>query len=300
MRASDVRMRDPFVLVRPREGRYYLFGTTDENLWRGPGTGFEVYVGSDLESWEGPYPAFRPESGFWATDNFWAPEVHEYGGSFYMFASFKAEGRCRATQILRADSPAGPYRIHSPEPVTPADWECLDGTLYVDEAGAPWVVFCHEWLQTVDGEVCASRLSADLTRTEGDPVLLFRASEATWTRPHKRRDGSFDPRSRVTDGPFLHRLGNGKLLMLWSSYTGAGYAMGGAVSERGILGPWVQQERPLVDTDGGHGMCFRGLDGRLYLAFHSPNDTPNERFRYFPVEEAGDTLVPVDAGKSSR
>lgn len=300
MRASDVRMRDPFVLVRPREGRYYLFGTTDENLWRGPGTGFDVYVGSGLDAWEGPYPAFRPESGFWGTDNFWAPEVHEYGGSFYMFASFKAEGRRRATQILRADSPLGPYRIHSPEPVTPPDWECLDGTLYVDEAGAPWVVFCHEWLQTVDGEVCASRLSADLTRTEGDPVLLFRASEAPWTRPHKRRDGSFDPRSRVTDGPFLHRLGNGKLLMLWSSYTGAGYAMGGAVSERGILGPWVQQERPFVDSDGGHGMSFRGLDGRLYLAFHSPNDTPNERFRYFPVEESGDSLVPIVVGESSR
>lgn len=288
--SKAVRMRDPYVLARPDEGRCYLFGTTDENPWRGPGTGFDVYVGNGLEAWEGPYPAFRPEADFWGKENFWAPEVHEYRGSFYLFASFAAEGRRRATQILRADAPMGPYFVHSAEPVTPPDWECLDGTLYVDEAGDPWVVFCHEWVQTVDGEVCARRLKADLSGPEGDPVLLFRGSEAAWTRPHRRRDGSMDPRSRVTDGPFLHRHGDGSLLLLWSSFTGSGYAMGYARSVSGILGPWVQAERPLVDSDGGHGMIFRGLDGRLYLTFHSPNDTPNERFRYRPVRECAGGL----------
>lgn len=298
MRTSEVRMRDPFVLVRPEERRYYLYGTTDENLWRGSGSGFDLFVGTGLEQWEGPYPAFRPEPGFWGTENFWAPEVHEVGGAFYMFASFKAEGRRRATQVLRSESPRGPFVVHSPDPVTPPEWECLDGTLHIDERGEPWVVFCHEWVQTVDGEVCARRLSADLRRAEGDPVLLFRGSEAPWTRPHRRRDLPIDPRSRVTDGPFLHRLRNGRLLLLWSSFTGSGYAMGGAVSEAGVLGPWRQIDTPFIDTDGGHGMAFRGLDGELYLTFHSPNDTPNERFRYVRVEESGDALVPAGRGEA--
>ncbi len=290
-RSDDIRMRDPFVLARPAEGRYYLFGTTDADPWRGPGTGFDVYIGTDLESWDGPFPAFRPEPDFWGKENFWAPEVHEYGGAFYMFASFKAEGRRRATQILKAEGPEGPYSPHSPGPVTPAEWECLDGTLYVDGEGIPWIVFCHEWVQTVDGEICALPLSRDLTKPEGKPRLLFRGSEASWTQAHRRKDGSTDPRSRVTDGPFLHRPAGGGLLLLWSSFTGSGYALGIAKSESGILGPWVQEESPVIDSDGGHGMVFRGLDGRLYLAFHSPNDTPNERFRCIPAEETKTGLI---------
>lgn len=42
---------------------------------------------------------------------------------------------CRGTQILRADKPEGPFVPLSDGPVTPADWECLDGTLYVAADG---------------------------------------------------------------------------------------------------------------------------------------------------------------------
>lgn len=289
-------LRDPFVLARPAEGRYYLFGSTDKDIWRGPGTGFDVYVGKDLESWEGPFSAFRPEPGFWGVENFWAPEVHEYRGAFYMFASFKAPGRCRATQILRAENPAGPYRVHSPEPVTPADWECLDGSFFLDDSGSPWIVFCHEWVQVVDGEICVQRLSGDLTRALGEPRLLFRASEASWPRPPRRRDGSMNPLSRVTDGPFVHRLRSGGLFMLWSSIAKKGYAMGSAYSKGSLFGPWSQAEEPIVDADGGHGMLFRGFDGTLYLTYHSPNDTPNERFHFQAVIESGNGLMRVDRG----
>lgn len=291
---ASPRMRDPFVLARPDEGRYYLFGSTDPDIWRGPGTGFDAYIGKDLETWEGPFPAFRPEADFWGKENFWAPEVHEHEGAFYMFASFKAAGRCRGTQILRAKAALGPYFPHSPGPVTPADWECLDGTFYRDDSGEAWIVFCHEWVQVVDGEIWAMRLSKDLRATEGEPVLLFRASEAAWPRPPRRRDGSMNPFSRVTDGPFLHRLRSGSLLMLWSSVAEKGYAMGYAWSEGGLLGPWKQAKKPLIDADGGHGMVFRAFDGSLNITWHSPNDTPNERFHYRRVVETADGLILAD------
>jgi arabinan endo-1,5-alpha-L-arabinosidase len=294
--ASSPHLRDPFVLARPTEGRYYLFGSTDEDIWRGPGTGFDVYVGKDLDEWRGPFPAFRPEPGFWGTENFWAPEVHEYRGSYYMFASFKAPGRRRAAQILRSETAGGPCRAYSPEPVTPEHWECLDGTFFLDNEGSPWIVFCHEWVQVRDGEICAMRLSEDLKRPIGAPILLFRASEASWPKAPRRRNGSCDPGSRVTDGPFLHRRASGGLLMLWSSIGEKGYAMGCASSTEGLPGPWIQAERPLVDSDGGHGMIFRGLDGGLYMAFHSPNDTPNERFCCLPVVETAEGLALAGKG----
>jgi beta-xylosidase len=292
MKTSELRMRDPFVLAQPDKGRYLLFGTTDPDCWKGPGIGFDVFAGSDLENWEGPFPAFRPESGFWGEKNFWAPEAHFFEGRWYILASFKAEGRVRATQALVADDPMGPYRLHSPEPLTPPDWECLDGTLHVDAAGDPWLVFCHEWVQVRDGEIRALRLRRDLRAPDGSPSLLFKGSEAPWTRPHRRKDGSLDPLMRVTDGPFLHRTSAGDLLLLWSSFSDSGYAMGIARSKSGsILGPWTQEERPIADSDSGHGMVFRALDGALVATWHSPNETPLERPAFFRVEERGGSIV---------
>lgn len=297
MRSNEIRMRDPFVLPVPEEGRYYLFGTTDEDCWRGPGEGFDAYRSADLDEWDGPFPAFRPPAGFWAQRNFWAPEVHRYRNGNYLFASFFAQGSRRGTQILRADRPEGPYRPHSDGPVTPADWECLDGTLFVDDAGAPWMVFCHEWVQVKDGQICAIPLSEDLRKASGDPVLLFRGSEAPWTRPIVRLDGSTDPEWRVTDGPFLFRAADGGLLLLWSSFSGNGYAIGQARSGSGsLLGPWEQSARPLMDADSGHGMVFRDFAGNLLLALHKPNKTPLERPSFFRVREGSGWLVPEARG----
>jgi len=168
-----------------------------------------------------------------------------------MLASFKADGRRRATQILEADAPSGPYRIHSPLPVTPRDWECLDGTLYVDPEGCPWLVFCHEWVQVYDGEICALRLSEDLTSPAGEPLVLFTGSQAPWTRAHGRKEGA-GRCGYVTDGPFLFRGSSGRLFMLWSSFSAAGYAVGVCYSESGELNPHFSYA-PLVGDSRGHG-----------------------------------------------
>lgn len=291
MNKAAIQIRDPFVVANPRDRHYYLYGTTDPEPWRSPGVGFDVYTSSDLDEWTGPKAAFRPEPGFWATRNFWAPEVHELHGSWYMFASFKADGACRATQILKSDRPDGPFRVHSRHPITPDDWECLDGTLHVDPDGEPWMVFCHEWQQVRDGQICAVRLSRDLSAPVGAPELLFSASQAAWTRPRRRRDGSVDPRDRVTDGPFMYRTSAGTLLMLWSSFSDNGYAMGISRSRSvAIHGPWLHLPEPMADDDSGHGMIFRAFDGRLYLTYHAPNNTPNERPVFVEIGETADGL----------
>jgi hypothetical protein len=93
-RLSGIRIRDPFIF-EPAAGSYVLFGTTDENVWGGPATGFDCYTSDDLESWSGPIEAFRPPEGFWSESQFWAPEVYAHGGRFYMFATTAAERRAR-------------------------------------------------------------------------------------------------------------------------------------------------------------------------------------------------------------
>jgi arabinan endo-1,5-alpha-L-arabinosidase len=147
-------------------------------------------------------------------------------------------------------------------------------------------------VQVHDGEVCAVRLSENLTKSLGKPRRLFRASEAPWTRPISRKGAPLDPRDRVTDGPFLHRTGDGTLLMLWSSFADTGYAMGVATSASGnVEGPWRQSDRPLVERDAGHGMIFRAFDGRLMATVHTPNRTPDERPVFMEVREHGGTLA---------
>lgn len=289
LRPADIHMRDPFVLPLPAEGRYVLFGTTDDNAWSGPGRGFDCYTSRDLETWEGPQTCFTPPPGFWANTQFWAPECHPWQGRYYLLASFARDGRQRGTQILAADRPEGPYVPHSSGPVTPRDWECLDGTLFVDDAGGPWMVFCHEWVQVEDGEICAIPLSEDLREALGDPETLFRASAAAWARPFARFGREHN---RVTDGPFLYRGEGGRLYMLWSTIGYEGYALGYAVSETGgILGPWRQAPAPLFSRDGGHGMLFRAFDGRLLLTLHTPNRTPDERPVWLEVVERGGALA---------
>ncbi|MBQ8108571.1 MAG: family 43 glycosylhydrolase [Clostridia bacterium] len=284
MRLDEINLRDPFVLVH--EGRYYLYGTRGATCW-GPADGFDAYVSGDLVQWDGPFECFHNDGDFWADRNYWAPEVHALGGAFYMFASFKSEARRRGTAILRAESPLGPFAPWSDGPVTPPEWECLDGTLYVDGQGLNWMVFCHEWVQAGDGTVCALPLTGDLRAAAGKPRVLFRGSDVPWRRRMRHSSGT---EGYVTDGPFLWRMTDGALICLWASFSNAGYAEAQAVSESGgIEGPWRQLE-PLFMRDGGHGMVFRGLDGKLRLALHSPNEHLMERPRFFEVVEAGGAL----------
>ena len=287
MRLDDIQIRDPFVLYVPEEGRYHLFGSTDVNIWSGPATGFDTYWSDDLQQWHGPTPAFRPRPEFWSHTQYWAPEVHRYRDAFYMFATFTAEGERRGTQALRSDRPEGPYEPWSNGPLTPRDWECLDGTLHVED-GVPYLVFCHEWKDVGDGEVQAIQLTDDLRAPVGEPVLLFRASEAPWARSIPRPEF---PQVFVTDGPSMHRTADGRLLMLWSSFGDQGYAMGVATSESGsVAGPWTQADEPIWPADGGHGMIFADAAGHLFLTLHTPNKTPHERARFFPLEETSDGL----------
>jgi hypothetical protein len=304
MKISEIRMRDPFI-VELTDG-YALFGTTDTNLWGGPATGFDCYTSKDFENWNGPVEAFRPPADFWADTQFWAPEIHQVDGAFYMFATFATAApkpKVRGVAILRSEEVTGPYLPHSDGPVTPVEMPCLDGTLFTDASGQHWLVYSRgaEGSPTApgisDGEMYARRLSQDLREAVGEPVLLFRSSEAPWSRPLWFPPGVEPPEELglakdplFTDGAFLLDAPDGSLLMLWSAFGEEGYAIGMAHSASGdILGPWTQQAEPIWARNGGHGMVLRSKSLGDLLVFHAPNDTPNERVVVAPIEIGNNT-----------
>lgn len=278
---ENINLRDPFIL--PDDGKYYLYGSRGSKNF-GESFGFDVYVSDDLKHWSEPKEIFAKSPDFWGTKNFWAPEVHKYHGKYYMFASFKSDTACRGTQILVSDTPDGKFVPLTDEPVTPRDWECLDGTLYIDKDGTPYMIFCHEWLQVHDGEMCAMKLTPDLKKAEGAPVVLFRASEPAWANK--------DEVNYITDGPFLYKTKNGRLLMIWSSSANDNYVEAVSYSDNGeITGNWKHCDKLLFEKDGGHGMIFQSFEGTKYFVLHAPNIPPGcERPRLIKIIENNDTL----------
>ncbi|HIS92071.1 MAG TPA: family 43 glycosylhydrolase [Candidatus Alectryocaccomicrobium excrementavium] len=282
MKLEDWRIRDPFVY---NDGhRLILYGSTSVGCGAKQKSVFVASTSSDMENWSDPVTIFEAGSNFWGTRDFWAPEMHAYEGAYYLFASFAADRRKRATAVLRAQDPLGPFVPYGSEQITPMDWQCLDGTLHV-EGDTPYMVFCHEWVECGDGEMWAVPMEKDLSGAAGEPVFLFRASEAPWCRPLSgvKHGAVADP--YVTDGPFLFRGQDGGLKMLWSSFSAGGrYTVGLAFSEGGVCGPWRQQAEPVFAQDGGHAMLFTDLQGQLRLSLHQPNDGPRERARFLRAE----------------
>ena len=287
---SDIRVRDPFIL--PDQGTYYLYAQggnrqKDDNA----DFGVEVYRSQDLAHWSEPSQVFaRPKEGFWGKPPIWAPEVHKLDGAYYMFATFVGRAGGRGTQILRADKPEGPFVVVGDQANTPPEQGCLDGTPWIDADGTHWMIYCHEWTQIKDGGMLAVKMTKDWTTRIGEPITLFYASQAPWVRPVADKD------KFVTDGPFLHRMKNGKLVLIWSSFVkGRGYGVGQAVSDSGaVAGPWRHVEKPLVGgggEDGGHSMIFRDFSGHLMLVFHQPNGSPMERAQIYRLKEENDVLV---------
>ncbi len=279
MKTDEINIRDPFVLNH--NGKYYMYGTRAKNTWEKVeiySQGFDVYESTDLENWSDPKPIFEYYDGFWGKTQFWAPEVHKYNGKFYMLASFTADGYHRGTAIFECDTPNGTFKEHTSGAVTPKDWECLDGTLYV-ENGTPYIVFCHEWAQIKNGTVCALELTPDLKRAVGEPILLWSAGDANWA------DDISGNGSYVTDGPFLIRKENGELICIWSSFSKGEYVEAISRSDNGsIKGKWTIDEKLLYEKDGGHGMIFTDLSGNGKFTFHSPNETPLERPMFISVD----------------
>lgn len=299
---DDINIRDPFIVPVAEEGVYYMYSSSSVKENGAVYGGVMAYKSKDLKHWDAPVRVFDVPRDNYLTGIVWAPEVHKYNGKYYLFATLNSDIKWkgswkghpafthRSTQIFWSDKPEGPFKAFENKlPHTPIGEMCLDGTLWV-ENGVPYMIYCHEWVEVMDGEMKIVRLKEDLSEPVGQPIRLFCASAASWSTG----SGNEDPKLRtyVTDGCFLYRTKADKLLMIWSSFKNGSYALGIAESATGkVLGPWKQQENLIFEADGGHGMIFRSFEGKLYIVLHSPNSPGGaERAKLFELEDLGHTL----------
>ncbi len=292
---DSIRLSDPFVLADSATHLYYMTGT-----------GGMLWKSIDLKLWDGPYRVTETDSTSWMGPRpmIWAAEIHPYKGKYYYFATFTNRAvtidtfkgnkiERRASHVLVSNKPDGPYVPMKDSIYLPPNKPTLDGTFWIDKDGKPYMVYCWEWLQNWDGTIEKIELKPDLSGTIGKGKILFRASDAPWSR-EKDENGNDRP-NKVTDGPYFFRTGTGRLGMIWTSWIYDVYTQGVAYSKSGTLdGPWMQEKEPITPPNYGHGMLFKTLDGKMLMSIHSHQKVNGRTIRiphFFEVNLSGDKLV---------
>lgn len=291
LRLAQIRCEGASILADSDSRTYYLYTAGSEG-------GVLAYKSKNLAGWDGPSLVLQsPE----ARD----PNVFAYRGRTYLSATVSDKktviarppgswrvNTAQGTRIFAGTSPTDPFTeaLNGGKSFTPADSVALGGTLYV-EGDLVWLVYVHDWTQVVDSSLEAVRLKADLSAPVGEPIYLFKASDAFWPEQQTSRD----PRTYPAAGPCLSRTRNGGLVLIWASAKTGRTAVSVARSVTGgIRGPWKQDATLLVDG-GIPGSIFRAFDGRLMMVLHRRTTAT-----LVELEDTGGTLrirKPVSARK---
>ncbi|MES1225316.1 MAG: glycoside hydrolase family 43 protein [Bacteroidota bacterium] len=292
---DSIILSDPFILADHTTNMYYMTGT-----------GGLLWKSKDLKFWDGPVKVTVTDTASWMGSRpmIWAAEIHPFKNKYYYFATFTnrsvkidtVKGTAierRACHVLVSDQPDGPYTPMKDPFYLPANKPTLDATFWIDKNGKPYMIYCWEWLQNLNGTVEMIELKPDLSGTIGTGKILFRASDSPWSR-EKDENGNYRP-NKDTDGPYLFRTKTGRLGMIWTSWVYDVYTQGVDYSQTGTLdGPWIQEKDPITPPNYGHGMLFYTLNGQLLMAIHSHKNI-NGRYRRIPhlfeADISGDRLV---------
>lgn len=311
-----VAFGDPFVL-RASDGNFYMYGTG------GVEDGFRACVSSDPVHWKELGRVYQGNiRDSWCTGNFWAPEVYEIDGKYYML--FSADWRENPTGeeenfrigVAVADSPAGPFKdlmnrsVFDPGyPIIDANLWFEDGHVYlyysrccyknpVQSEVAAWAKAQGWYGEIEESWVYGVEIKSDFSGIIGEPQLLLRPPvgmndrQAGW---ESRSVTLHEVNRRWTEGSFIFKE-NGTYYMMYSAnyFGGKNYAVGYATSKN-PLGPFEKADNnPVLQknteeggfvTGTGHCMVFT-TNGKKYCVYHGRTEkTGDERVVFIdPVE----------------
>lgn len=265
---------DPFVL-RVQDGTYVAYGTG-----RPPAAGnavFEALTSTDLAHWESHGPVL-PRLSDAHGDEYWAPEVVEAGGAWWLYYSVGHGIVGHHIRVARADHPLGPF-VDRGVNLTPNESFAIDAHPFRDQDGTWYLFFARDVLQhsRPGTHLAVVRLGA-MDSTAG-PVTEVLEANADWQIFERGRaiyDGTFD--WHTLEGPAVVLRG-GRYWMTYSggAWTGDGYAVSWAVADH-PAGPWrhaPQDALPLLTTDDdgligpGHNSLTVMPDGDDVIVFHA-------------------------------
>ncbi len=295
----NVAFGDPFIL-KASDGKYYMYGTSENEK------GFRACVSDDLTRWTElgrVYEGALPES--WTQKNFWAPEVYEIKGKYYMLfsADWKVnpnnEGENFRIGVAVSDSPRGPFKDLMNRPIFDPGYPIIDANLYFenDRVYLYYSRCCYKnpvasevadwakeqgWFSEIEESwVYGVEIKSDFSGIIGEPKLLLRPpvkmddKQAEW---ESRSVTSHEVNRRWTEGSFIFKK-NGIYYMMYSAnyFGGKNYAVGYATSDN-PLGPFKKaNNNPVLQkntdkggdvTGTGHNMVFTHANGTMYCVYH--------------------------------
>lgn len=304
----SVKFGDPYVLHA--KGKYYMYGTGG-----GARNGFAAYSSTDLVNWENEGQVYYASNvNGWSDSTaawggaYWAPEVYDYNGKFYMF--YSAQWKHNPNKELEnfrigvavADSPTGPFIDLTKKPVFDPGYPIIDANVLFDSSGRIYLYYsraCYKhpvesevatwakqkgWFGFIEESwVYGVELKPDFTGAIGEPVLLLRPpvkmddKQAEW---ESRSVTSREVNRRWTEGSFIFKNGDTYYMMYSANYFGGkNYAVGYATSKN-PLGPFTKAsnnpvlqkntEKGGVVTGTGHNSVVYSPDGKeMFCVYHA-------------------------------
>ncbi|HEX8459650.1 MAG TPA: family 43 glycosylhydrolase [Pyrinomonadaceae bacterium] len=252
---------DPSVI---RVGQDY-WATATSSEWAPE---FPILHSRDLVNWRVVGAVF-PKRPAWSVGNYWAPEISEDRGRFYIYYTAKKKDGPLCVAVATARRPQGPYTDHGP--LVCQEVGSIDGFSIRDERGQRYLVWKEDGnSRSVPTPIWAQRLSPDGTRLIGERQELIRNDQA-WEKHASL------PYGDLVEGPAIVRRGD----YFYMFYSGnfccdrqCNYMMGVARSRK-LLGPWEKNPaNPILRGNEawkcpGHGTVVTDARGRDYMMYHA-------------------------------
>lgn len=258
------RIPDPFIF-RASNGMYYAYGTT----------GFQAWSSPDLVHWQTLGVVFPASARLWGTKDFWAPEVVEYQGRFYMYYSAERALGGKRIGVAVADQPTGPFRDLTRQPLFDPGFATIDAHVFIDDDGKKYLYFAQDqepYGLRRESRIYVIELGDDMASVKGSPVLC--------TKPDQPWEMMSGPNRLWNEGPTMVKHGSTYYLMYSANlYNTRNYAIGYATSSS-PLGPFTKYaQNPVVRAEWssvsgpGHHSVVKSPDGKeLFIAYHTHVD----------------------------
>jgi beta-xylosidase len=292
----DVKFGDPFVL-KSSDGKYYMYGTGG-----GAKKGFAAYSSSDLKNWKSEGQVYYSDNkNGWGVNSFWAPEVYEREGKYYMF--YSAQWKVNPTNekenfkigVAVADSPLGPFEDIKSEPIFNPEYPIIDANVYFEDDKA-YLYFsrcCYkhpveseisrwanqkEWYDEIEESwIYGIELKPDFTGVKGEPKLLLRPPlemNNPNTEWESRSVTAQEANRRWTEGSTLLKH-EGIYYMMYSAnnFDGENYAVGYATSHSPLGDYKKAKNNPVLEKNGkvtgtGHNSIIESPNGDGWICFY--------------------------------
>jgi beta-xylosidase len=270
---------DPFVLRHGQD--YYAYGTGPAGS---DGRPIPLLKSCDLANWESLGGALEPPTGetFY---NFWAPEVAERNGRFFLYysASTTPSDESHRLRVAVAEHPAGPFRDIG-RTIMGERGFAIDASPFRDPKDGKFYLFFAKDYEADEPHgtgLAVVPLCDDMVTVLGEPRAVVRAC-AAWQVYERERNykGRVWPAWHCVEGPFA-MFHEGKYYCFYSggAWHGPNYGVGFAVADH-PLGPWKDEfaERGPTVLHGipgkvigpGHNSCVIGPDGKTwFMVYHA-------------------------------